>query len=106
MTNTFEAPELPAGYFFRVTPYDDTRDYGSHRFDVRIDLMKRGYTVGKWFPKNYPDERVDFGFSISTKPEQIVDRMQRLKEVFEKKLRGPTATRDVLGDYPPKRYVG
>lgn len=104
MSELIEAPILPEGYFFRIVPYQSSSF--RYHWDIEILLMKRGYTIGKWFPKNYPNKEFSGTYSYSDKPQDIYDRMCDLKAKLERELAGPTKIRSVLGDYPPKKYIG
>lgn len=103
MSQVFQAPELPEGYFFRITPY--VAVWYVSTFDIRIELMKRGSKRTRWYKKDIPDMRVDYHFSYSDRPERILYWMNVLKTDLEKTVQGPVKNRYVLGDYPPKRYI-
>lgn len=92
MAATYNIPTPPDGYFFRVT---NEPLFG----DMSVDLRKRAKLL--WLDVSYSvDSLLSDADAISVRR-----AMTRLLERMEARQASARATRNLVGDYPPKTEV-
>lgn len=100
-TDVLIAPTLPENYFFEVVP--NNTGYATYApFIVR--LYKRGKKARTMFGKAKIVE-IDWSFADDAKEIQV--KMERLKkDHVPKELVMAPDQLSMLGQYPPKKYIG